>query len=117
METDNLFDFEEDIEYPKKEKLSVFLFQELEAELFDKILHTDEDLDQTDRVIDLTLHIVEKIKEEFEKFLQSDTEKKAILRTLTKIFTILLSVKAETPEKILNIGRVVITALLKQWLE
>ena len=117
METDNLFDFEEEIEHTKKEKLSVFLFQELEAELFDKILHTDEDLNQTDGVIDLTRHIVEKIKEEFENFLQNDHEKKAILRTLTKIFTILLSVKAETPEKILNIVRVVITALLKQWLE
>ena len=117
METDNLFDFEEEIEHAKKEKLSAFLFQELEAELFDKILHTDEDLDQTDGVIDLTRHIVEKIKEEFENFLQNDHEKKAILRTLTKIFTILLSVKAETPEKILNIVRVAITALLKQWLE
>ena len=99
METDNLFDFEEEIEHAKKEKLSVFLFQDLEAELFDKILHTDEDLDQTDGVTDLTRHIVEKIKEEFEKFLQNDPEKKGILRTLTKIFTILLSVKAETPEK------------------
>ena len=44
METDNLFDFEEEIEHAKKEKLSVFLFQELEAELFDKTLHTEEDL-------------------------------------------------------------------------
>ena len=44
-------------------------------------------------------------------------KKKAILRTLTKIFTILLSVKAETPKKILNIVRIAITALLKQWLE
>ena len=99
METDNLFDFEEEIEHAKKEKLSAFLFQELEAELFDKILHTDEDLDQTDGVIDLTRHIVEKIKEELEKYPQNDPEKKAILRTLTKIFTILLSVKAETPKK------------------
>ena len=99
METDNLFAFEEEIEHAEKEKLSVFLFQELEAELSDKILHTDEDLDQTDGVIDLTRHIVEKIKEELEKYPQNDPEKKAILRTLTKIFTILLSVKAETPKK------------------
>ena len=76
METDNLFAFEEEIEHAKKEKLSVFLFQELKVELSDKILHTDDDLDQTDGVIDLTRHIVEKIKEELEKYPQNDPEKK-----------------------------------------
>ena len=117
METDDLFDFEEEIKHAKQEELSVSLFQELEVELFDKILHTDKDLDQADGVIDLTQYIVEKIKEEFEKFVEHDIEKKAILKTLTKICTILLSVKADTPEKILDIVRIAITTLLKQWLE
>ena len=49
--------------------------------------------------------------------MEHDIEKKAILKTLTKICTILLSVKADTPEKILNIVRIAITTLLKQWLE
>ena len=85
METDNLFDFEEKKEHAKKEKLSVFLFQELEAELFDKILHTDKDLDQTDGVIDLTRH-VKKIKEDFESFLQNDPEKKSNFKNFNKRF-------------------------------
>ena len=117
METDDLFDFEEEIKHAKQEELSVSLFQELEVELFDKILHSDEDLDQADSVIDLTQYIVQKIKEEFEKFVEHDIEKKAILKTLTKICTILLSVKADTPKKKLNIVRIAITTLLKQWLE
>ena len=62
------------------------------------------------------VYIVEKIKE-FEIFLQNDSQKKGILRNLTKIFTILLSVKADTSEKILNIVRIAITLILKQWLE
>ena len=55
METDNLFDFEEEVQgYVQKEALPISLFQEIEVELLDKLLHTEEESDQTDGVLDLT---------------------------------------------------------------
>ena len=104
METDNLFDFEEEIQgFVQKEALPISLFQEIEVELFDKLLHTEEKSDQTDGVLDLTRYIVEKVKQEFEKFVEEDGDKYTFLNTITKIFTVLLTVKADTPEKVLNI--------------
>ena len=101
METDNLFDFEEEIQgFVQKEALPISLFQEIEVELLDKLLHTEEESDQTDGVLDLTRYIVEKVKQEFEKFVEEDGDKAAFLNTITKIFTVLLTVKADTPEKV-----------------
>ena len=117
METDSLFDFEEEIQgFVQKEALPISLFQEIEVELFDKLLHTEEKSDQTDGVLDLTRYIVEKVKQEFEKFVEEDGDKAAFLNTITKIFTVLLTVKADTPEKVLNIVRIAITTILKKWL-
>ena len=104
METDNLFDFEEEIQgFVQKEALPISLFQEIEVELLHKLLHTEEESDQTDGVLDLTQYIVEKVKQEFEKLVEEDGDKAAYLNTITKIFTVLLTVKADTPEKVLNI--------------
>ena len=117
METDNLFDFEEEIQgFVQKEALPISLFQEIEVELLHKLLHTEEESDQTDGVLDLTQYIVEKVKQEFEKLVEEDGDKAAYLNTITKIFTVLLTVKANTPEKVLNIVRIAITTILKKWL-
>ena len=101
METDNLFDFEEEVQgYVQKEALPISLFQEIEVELLDKLLHTEEESDQTDGVLDLTWYIVQKVKQEFEKLVEEDGDEAAFLNTITKIFTVLLTVKVDTPEKV-----------------
>ena len=114
--TDNLFELELDIfNNNEKEQLPISLFQEIEADLCDSSMHSSsaED-DQTDRPLDFIKNIVDNIRAEFEQFVENG-EKKQFLRILSKIFTILLSVKADNSEKIIRIVKFSISAVLKTW--
>ena len=85
------------------QNLPIYLFQEIEADLCDNLLHSSSpENDQTDGAIDFIQGIVDKVKEEFEGFVQ-DEDRKTSLKILSKIFTILLSVKADNTEKIIKI--------------
>ena len=108
---ENLFEFD----FPKEAKLPIFLFEEIEADLCDAILHGSipED-DETDGAIDFIKNIVDNVKSEFEGVIENG-DKKKFLNILTKIFTILLSVKADNSEKIIKIVKLAISAVLKTW--
>lgn len=54
--------------------------------------------DQTDGPLEFIQNIVDNVREEFEGYLESEG-KKNFLKILTKIFSILLSVKADSTEK------------------
>ena len=77
------------------EKLPVALFQLIDAELRDVLLHNEgsESDDETDGPIQFIQNIVEIVKRDFEGVV--DGERKTFLRVLTKFFATLLSVKAE----------------------
>lgn len=116
-EWDNLFDFEEEVQsFANNENLPVSLLKEIEIELFDRLLHSGETTDQTDGPLNFIQNIVENIKLEIENFVE-DREKAVFLQILSKIFAILLSVKADTPEKIINIVRIAVSTVLKKWSE
>ena len=46
-----------------------------------------------------------------------DENQKEILNTFTKVFTILLSVKADNAEKIIKIVKLMVSTVLKLWSE
>ena len=114
--TDDLFELELDIfNNNKKEQLPISLFQETEADLHDRLLHSSSpEGDQTDGPLDFIQNIVDNIRAEFEQFVE-DGEKKQFLRILSKVFTILLSVKADNSEKIIKIKKFSISTVLKTW--
>ena len=117
MECENLFDFEEDFSsLNEPETLPNSLLKEIEVELSDNLIHTEVADDQTDGTVEFILNIIEKVKAEIDLFL-IDSDKVVFLHILTKIFTVLLSVKADTPEKIIKIVRIAISTILKKWSE
>ena len=69
---------------------------------------------QTDGPLDFIQSIVDNVRTEFEQFVE-DGDKKIFLGILSKIFTILLSVKADNSEKIIRIVKFSISAVLKTW--
>ena len=77
------------------EKLLLALFQEIETDLLDALVHRDgsESDDETDGPISFIKNILESVKKDFEN-IKLDEERKNFLNTLTKIFATLLSVKA-----------------------
>ena len=101
------------------EQVLISLLHEIEADLCDKLLHTDGDNlenDQTDGAIEFIQNIVENVKSEFEGLLE-DENKKNFLRIISKIFTILLSIKADSSETIIKIVKLSISTVLKIWSE
>ena len=66
--------FETKIKGEKEEQLTIVLFQEIEAELCDHILHSVE-RDETDGAIDFIKEIVVNIKLEIDSLVQNDNKK------------------------------------------
>lgn len=75
-----------------------------------------EDEDDTDGAIDFIKEIVDKVKSEFKDLVKKENKKK-FLDSITKIFTILLSVKADSAEKIIQILKLTVSTVLKAWSE
>ena len=113
----DLFEIESNNNILTAQNLPIYLFQEIEAGLCDKLLHGDEpENDQTDAPLEFIKTVVNKIKEEFEGFVQYE-DRKTFLKILSKIFTILLSIKADNTEKIIKIVRFAFSIVLKVWSE
>ena len=111
----DLFEIETNNNVLTAENLPIYLFQEIKADLCDKLLHSgDSNNDQTDGPLEFIQTIVDKIKEEFEGVVQ-DEDRKTLLKILSKIFTILLSVKADNTEKIIKIVKFALSTVLKIW--
>ena len=104
-----------EIEILDEKELPTEISQEIEAELCDKILH-GEDEDDPDGAIDFIKEIVDKVKSEFKDLVKKENKKK-FLDSITKIFTILLSVKADSAEKIIQILKLTVSTVLKAWSE
>ena len=66
--------FETEIKGEKEEQLTIVLFQEIEVELCDHILHSVEG-DETDGAIDFIKEIVVNIKLEIDSLVQNDNKK------------------------------------------
>ena len=116
---DDLFEIEIDIfdKNNESEKLPILFFQEIEADLCDRLMHRSSPKDdQTDGPLEFIQNIVDKVRSEFEGFIE-DGDKKKFLRILSKIFTILLSVKAHSSEKIIKTVKLSISTVLKTWTE
>ena len=70
LDQENLFESEE---IKEEEQLPIELFQEIEAELCDHILHTAEG-DETDGAIDFIKQILENIKLEIDSLVQNNNK-------------------------------------------
>ena len=97
----------------QQEPLPISLFQEIEAELSDHILQSGEEGDEIDGAIDFIKNIVENIKSEIELLVEDSNERK-FLNTLSKIITILLSVKVDSADKILKVVKLIVSTVLKK---
>ena len=106
IENENIFEIEMEQNENKNENLPIELFQELETELLDSLLHKENnnDLsdDETDGSIDFIRQIVDNVREEFDGFVE-EGDRKTLLHLLTKILAVVLSVKADSIEKIISL--------------
>lgn len=91
------------------------LFQEMELELSRKLFKQESDVDSTERPLNFMENLTENLVEEFDKMLGGDVEKKVFLKSLTKIFAILLSNREDSFEKIKNVIKAAIKTVIRLW--
>ena len=69
--------------------------------------------DPTDGVFELLAEILNQVQEEFDELLGEDTNKKQFLKSLSKIFALLLNTKVKTAEKIKKIIKIALETIVK----
>ena len=96
---------------------NTLIFEEITRELEPYLLDESDDTDSTDGVFDFLTTLADLVQGEFEELLDGDSDKKHFLRALSKIFTLLLSAKFDTAEKIKKILKIAIEMTIKIWSE
>ena len=115
----NLFEIDMSEQDNNNEKLPIELFKEIEVELLDNLLHNKSNADsdgETDGSIDFIRKIVDSVKEEFDGVVE-EGERKTFLYILTKILATVLSVKADSIEKIIKLVKLTVSTVVKSWAE
>ena len=107
----NLFGFEQiDVSSTAGTTL---VFEEIRKEVEEYLLEESDDADSTDGIFDFLSTLPDTIQEEFDKLLDGNTNKKCFIRALTRIFALLLNMKAEILEKIKRILKIAIETTIK----
>ena len=112
-QSEDLFEMDFDNMGDLQSLLSNSLFQEIEQELSQKLFNNESESDFTDGPLDFTENLVKNLQAEFHETLGESGNKRLFIRSLTKIFTILLSIKADSTEKIRQIVKIAIDAVIK----
>ena len=96
--------------------MPIDLLEKIESDLIEKLIRgaAPEDSNRTDSPLDFIQNIAENALEEFQSILEvGNADKKVFLKSLTNIFSILLSVKADSTEKIIKIVKSIVKTVLK----
>ena len=116
MNPENLFDIEFTELKTENSKLPTYLFEEIKLELTNIIIDESSPEEETDGAFELIRNIVDNVRSEIENFVENEDLKK-FLYVLTKVFTLLLNIKVDNTEKIINIVKLAISSILKKWSE
>ena len=79
---------------------NTFIFEETSRELEEFLLRENNNADSKDDVFEFLAEISNQVQEEFDKLLGEDTNKNRFLKSLAKIFALLLDTEVNTAEKI-----------------
>lgn len=78
---------------------SLSLMQEIDKKMGEKALERSNEEDSTDGPLTFIENFASNLQAEFDETIGSDGEKKLFITSLTRIFAILLSTRADTAEK------------------
>ena len=95
--SENLFGLEHIV--ADNETNNTLIFEEITRKLEAYLLEESDDTDSTDGVFDFLISLADQVQEEFEELLDSNSDKKRFLRTLSKISLCFLTQKLTPPKK------------------
>ena len=79
------------------------------------LLRENNNADSTDSVFEFLVEISNQVQEEFDKLLGEDTNKKRFLRSLSKIFDLVLNIIVNIAEKIKKIIKIALETTVKMF--
>ena len=77
-----------------------FMFQEIERELSEYLLEEKSEGDSTDGAFNFIENLKNKLQTKFEETIGGDCQKRQLIRSLTRIFAILLNTKVDSVDKL-----------------
>ena len=96
---------------------ATFLFQEIERQLSEYLLDEKGEGDSTDGVFPFIENLTNNLQTEFDESMGEDGQKRHFIRSLTKIFAILLNTRVDTVDKIKKIIKIAVNTTIKLWSE
>ena len=94
---------------------NTLLFEAITTELEEYLLRKGDNADLTKGVLEVLTSLSKQVQEEFDELLGEDTNKKRFLKSLSKIFALLLNTKVTTTEKIKKIIKIALETTVKIW--
>ena len=94
---------------------NTLLFEAITTELEEYLLRKGDNADSTKGVLEVLTSLSKQVQEEFDELLGEDTNKKRFLKSLSKIFALLLNTKVTTAEKIKKIIKIALETTVKIW--
>ena len=108
-----------DIEFKELNELVEYdgclILEEITSNLEKYLKEESDDKDTTNGILDVITGLSETVTGEFEDLLEGDDDKKRFLKSLSKIFALLLNTKVGTADKIKKIIRLAIETTIKIW--
>ena len=94
---------------------SLSLLQKIQKALGEKIFEEKSEGNSTDGPLTFIENLTNNLQTEFAETIGEGSEKKLLIRSLTKIFAILLSTRAKTVKKIKNIIKIAVKTAIRLW--
>ena len=94
---------------------NTLLFEAITTELEEYLLRKGDNADSTKGVLEVLTSLSKQVQEEFDELFGEDTNKKRFLKSLSKIFALLLNTKVTTAEKIKKIIKIALETTVKIW--
>ena len=91
-----------------------YIFENITDELEEFILDEVE-ADAEDGFFDIVDDLTNKLQEDYEELIGEDSDKKRFIRSLTRVFALLLNTKVDTVDEIKKILKIAIETTLKIW--
>ena len=108
-----------DIEFKELNELVEYdgclILEEIASNLEKYLKEESDDKDTADGILDVITGLSETVTGEFEDLLEGDDDKKRFLKSLSKIFALLLNTKVGTADKMKKIIRLAIETTIKIW--
>ena len=94
-----------------------WLFEAINKKLEAFLAKENNDKDATDGILDFLATIFDSVQGEFDELVSGDSNKKRLVRALSRIFALLLNTKVDTAEKIKRIIKIAIETTTEVWKE